>query len=362
MRHTALFRTILDNVPYPRFNVILMKENWERSTKFMIIDKQLAMELLNPVFGNSKLLDLQLLTGGLSNTNYKIRIQRDNDIISTNVLRIYSGLSDFHGSSELCLKEKSILQLVKSKVPVPDCIFSSSEENSMNYAYMVQSWVEGNNLGDFLQSPLSVSQKMRIALLLGEVLANIHSFKFENHGILGSELKVITPFIITPETYIAYMRQFLFEGHARKGLSQVHKEEIWRWVQKSKNLLSDLNPTPCLVHMDFNPLNILISDEENELNISGILDWEFALSGSKLFDFGNLFRYERDLQNPFVKKIVYSYLQNGGDLPETWPTLIRLLDLLSIFSMLNRENCDLKKETDLKSLIKFYLHSKSIGG
>ena len=332
-----------------------MKENWERSTKFMVINKQLAIELLKPVFNNIKLLDLQRLSGGLINSNYKITIQGENELIHTYVLRIYSGSSEFHSSVELCLKEQAILKLVKSKVPVPDCIFASSEENSENPAYMVQSWINGCNLREFLQSPSSTSQKTKIALLLGETLANIHSFKFENHGILGPELKIINPFIITPESYIAYMEQFLCDGPAGKRLSQVQKEKIWKWIYNYLDLLNHLNQTPSLVHADFNPLNILISDEENELTISGILDWEFAFSGSKLFDLGNLFRYERDLKNTFIENIVSSYLQNGGDLPDNWQTLIRLLDLISICSMLNRENCGPIKDKDLRSLIEFYL-------
>ena len=43
-----------------------------------------------------------------------------------------------------------------------------------------------------------------------------------------------------------------------------------------------------LVHGDFNGLNILMSGTD----VSAILDWEFALSGSIYFDIGNMLRYE----------------------------------------------------------------------
>ena len=132
-----------------------MKENWERPAEFVFIDKPLAIKLLSPVFKNIKLADLKPLSGGLLNSNYQIRIQSDNGVTNTYLLRIYSGSSDFHSSAELCLKEKAILNLVKPKVPVPDCIFASSEANCINHAYMVQGWINGDNLREFLQQSLS---------------------------------------------------------------------------------------------------------------------------------------------------------------------------------------------------------------
>jgi aminoglycoside/choline kinase family phosphotransferase len=42
-----------------------------------------------------------------------------------------------------------------------------------------------------------------------------------------------------------------------------------------------------LVHADFNPKNILVRGA----SVAAVLDWEFAFSGTPLFDVGNMLRF-----------------------------------------------------------------------
>ena len=48
----------------------------------------------------------------------------------------------------------------------------------------------------------------------------------------------------------------------------------------------------CLVHSDFNPKNLLV--DPDTLEVTGLLDWEFAHAGHPYTDLGNLLRFERD--------------------------------------------------------------------
>ncbi|MFD7306994.1 phosphotransferase family protein [Promicromonospora sp. NPDC059942] len=49
---------------------------------------------------------------------------------------------------------------------------------------------------------------------------------------------------------------------------------------------------PCLVHSDLNPKNVLV--DAATLQITGVLDWEFAHAGHPATDLGNLLRFDRE--------------------------------------------------------------------
>ena len=48
----------------------------------------------------------------------------------------------------------------------------------------------------------------------------------------------------------------------------------------------------CLVHSDLNPKNVLV--DPATLEVTGLVDWEFAHAGSPYADLGNLLRHDRD--------------------------------------------------------------------
>ncbi|MGW2090882.1 phosphotransferase family protein [Promicromonospora sukumoe] len=50
--------------------------------------------------------------------------------------------------------------------------------------------------------------------------------------------------------------------------------------------------SPCLVHSDLNPKNVLV--DPDTLQVTGVLDWEFAHAGHPATDLGNLLRFDRE--------------------------------------------------------------------
>ena len=56
--------------------------------------------------------------------------------------------------------------------------------------------------------------------------------------------------------------------------------------------LLDTQRRTCLVHSDLNPKNVLV--DPDTLEVTGVLDWEFAHAGHPWTDLGNLLRFERD--------------------------------------------------------------------
>lgn len=106
-----------------------------------------------------------------------------------------------------------------------------------------------------------------------------------------------------------------------------------------------------LVHSDFNGLNILIGHVSSSCNVSAVLDWEFAYSGSGLADIANMLRYEQNdslLERHFLR----SYQDHGGTLPPNWRLLSKLEDLVALCDMLNNSSAETPNRIrDLRRLI-----------
>jgi thiamine kinase-like enzyme len=127
--------------------------------------------------------------------------------------------------------------------------------------------------------------------------------------------------------------------------------EVFKFVHEHAYIIDDLDIQNSLVHGDFNPLNILATERESFINITGILDWEYAFSGSPLMDIGNMLRYE-DLNNTeFLSSFISSYRANGGLLPAKWLQKAKLLDLIALCGLLNKKECGEVRVRDIKGLI-----------
>ena len=75
----------------------------------------------------------------------------------------------------------------------------------------------------------------------------------------------------------------------------------------------------CLVHSDLNPKNLLV--DPGTLEVTGVVDWEFAHAGHPFTDLGNLLRFDRD--PAFADAVLAAYgARRGGrrpTRPSTWP-------------------------------------------
>ncbi|WP_285102414.1 phosphotransferase [Promicromonospora sp. MEB111] len=66
--------------------------------------------------------------------------------------------------------------------------------------------------------------------------------------------------------------------------------------------------TPCLVHSDLNPKNVLV--DPATLQVTGVLDWEFAHAGHPATDLGNLLRFDRE--PPYVEGVLDGWSAGVG--------------------------------------------------
>ena len=108
-------------------------------------------------------------------------------------------------------------------------------------------------------------------------------------------------------------------------------------VEQESHLLDALrHETPCLVHSDFDPSNILVRRMGGHWCVSGVLDWEYAHSGSPLADLGHILRPPAGEVPGFQQGLVQGYTARGGKLPSAWRAISRLLDLAAFVEFLSR--------------------------
>jgi Ser/Thr protein kinase RdoA (MazF antagonist) len=92
-----------------------------------------------------------------------------------------------------------------------------------------------------------------------------------------------------------------------------------------------------MLHGDFGGRNILVSqDSEASWRIAGLIDWEAAGRGCRLWDVGSLFRYGNRYSVDFRDRFEEGY-NAMGELPCDWYRRCRLLDSLRLLDIVNGE-------------------------
>lgn len=81
----------------------------------------------------------------------------------------------------------------------------------------------------------------------------------------------------------------------------------------------------------------MVRERDGVWEIAGVLDWENAFLGSPVWDVGSLFRYASRYSLDFRDAFARAYRGVGGELPDDWTTLSRLLDATRVVAILAGE-------------------------
>jgi len=192
-------------------------------------------------------------------------------------------------------KEKYVMDLLrKNNIPVPK-IYSYSHK------YMIMEKFSGIRL-DTIWESLTKEEKIQITRKIGKLLSKIHHIKLEKFGIIKDKGKIKSdePFKFRKMgEYIEYnkfLREWLKAGleDLARILSYKHisKEliiEIFRYLTTNLHKI-EYSGEPVLIHGDFMPDHIFVEKINNNYEIIGLIDFEFALSYAPEYDFIKLHR------------------------------------------------------------------------
>lgn len=307
-----------------------MKENWERSVPVVELSRMEVDALIQSSFPGKRVDRFQLVEGGFANTSYKLELSGGGLPL---FLRIYTKSAQGGTAG----KERALAELLAGKVPISRFLDFHESNPVTGHAYALQEWIDGVTLARTLPNAAD-GDLAEIGLHLGEVLARISSFTFQTSGLLDGELRVAQPIPMGSEGFLAFNHQTILEGNASALLGEELTAELWAFLDANAAVLDSVEVQNCLVHGDFDSLNILVRKENGGWRIAGIVDWEFAFSGSAVFDLGHILRPPLGDRAAFEESLIRGYTKSDGKLPECWKRAGKLADLSAWIDFLSRPN------------------------
>ena len=159
-----------------------------------------------------------------------------------------------------------------------------------------------------------------IAKMVGQILAKIHSFKFDAQGLLNREgkLRKISKSVddLVAEN-LKYSFKIINENYEWCKRNKVDIKESFPYLFDAiDKLRNSTNKKFCLLHGDLKPPHFFINKEINHnYNVSGIIDWEESTVGNPASDIAHLFFQFEPENVTFLKNVWNSYKKSTDFIP-----------------------------------------------
>jgi aminoglycoside phosphotransferase (APT) family kinase protein len=178
--------------------------------------------------------------------------------------------------------DAAVLHLVRGLLPVPDVLDVRREEAADGVpGLLVTSWMPGER-GDVVLAGLDVDGMGRLGAAMGRAAATLAGMPTLRPG----------PFVDADLTVGRFPEGGLPEWvEARLPAWPADERRRLVDVAEAAQDLLDGEPRACLVHSDLNPKNVLV--DRDSLELTAVLDWEYAHAGHPWTDLGNVLRLER---------------------------------------------------------------------
>jgi len=300
---------------------------WVRPEPRRSLPASLAERMIHAALPAARVVSATPLTDGLRNANFRIEVD---GAAGPLVLRLYE-----HDYS-LCRKEADLIRRIGRVVPVPEAIHAEPDGWDDAPPFALLSYVNGVTLHQLKRSG-DREAFAQAAESAGETLAAIGRVVFPQCGWLGpgAQVSPILPDGTDPIPH--FVDSCLASPNARQRMPAslcdgVHRL-MWAWAPA----IDALSRQAVLVHSDFGKRNLIVRNMAGRWRIAAVLDWEFAVSGCPLADIGHFLCYERASRPLAEPHFSSGYLHGGGELPEGWRELSRLLDLAALCESLSHE-------------------------
>lgn len=207
----------------------------------------------------------------------------------------------------LKLKEKRIveaesLEYLKTYINVPKLIKTGEYEDIY---YNILEFVDGDTYEDSNSKNLTDEQLFSI----GEILSTFHSLKPMNDIDLWYE----------------YLLERIENAHKKLSSCLDNNEKIYINLLKELNKIIKNNYELSLLHMDFRPGNLLLSDKLY------LIDFESVKNGDPAFDFTKIKRLVTKKQ---FKQILKGYIKNK-EIPDEFESKIEFYNIFDAYTALD---------------------------
>ena len=202
------------------------------------------------------------------------------------VVRIYGERSAWRGA-EAPQVDAAVLALVRGLLPVPEVLEVRRADATGSPGLLVTTFLPGTRL-DLLLPDLDPGGRAEVGRACGAVAARLAQMPMPRPGLFVDGDLRVEPH---PDADLAEFVASRRDGTALATWPQRDLEALLDVADRAQVLLDRVTRT-CLVHSDLNPKNLLVDPET--LQVTGVLDWEFAHAGGPTTDLGNLLRLDRD--------------------------------------------------------------------
>jgi aminoglycoside phosphotransferase (APT) family kinase protein len=316
---------------------MVFKQNWEKTGSHTHIEDSTIRALVSHALPADTLDSYAIISGGCINSNIKlIFTTREHPLM----LRVY--LRD----QDCAYSEKKLAALLHGTLPVP---MVYSIHDFAGYRYAIVEYIPGITMRELLLEKPN-EDAASVVHEAGKLIGTMQKYHFEQAGFFDKDLKVVQ--LTTPYDYVAFMEQCLTKPSILNTLDAATLEIIKNFVTKHPSLLPK-NSQHNLVHGDYDPANILVQKIAGKWHISAILDWEFAFSGSWLWDVSNMLRYSHEVPAWYETSFLQGLEDTGLQMPSNWRQSINMLNLLSLLDILARNPANERpcQQTDIVALI-----------
>ena len=227
---------------------------------------------------------------------------------------------------EAALIQEAVLRLVRGLVPVPAVKEVRRAEPDADVPGLLVTELLPGARGDLLMATLDDRGLAIVGERLGRIAGTLAGMPLLTAGLfVDAELRV-EPFDVGLDEWVA---------RHEAGLDWGERDlDALRAVAAEAQARLDEVGRVCLVHSDLNPKNVLI--DADSLEVTGVLDWEFAHAGSPYADLGNLLRFDRE--PAYVGAALRAYADLRGGDPATALDLARSADLVALVELAARKD------------------------
>jgi aminoglycoside phosphotransferase (APT) family kinase protein len=243
------------------------------------------------------------------------------------VVRVYPPDAPGPATAEV---DAAVLRLVRGLLPVPEVLEVRPARPEVDQpGLLVTSFLPGVR-GDELLPRLGAGARAGVGTTLGGLVADLGGMPMLRPG------PFVDPDLRVGDFGVDGLPDFLELRLPELGHLAPAEIDGLREVATDAQVLLDTVPRCCLVHSDLNPKNLLL--EPDTLELTGVLDWEFAHAGHPFTDLGNLLRFDRD--QAFADAVLAAYGARRGIAPDDALALGRAADLWALVDLATRRSAN----------------------
>ncbi len=243
------------------------------------------------------------------------------------VVRVYGERSAARGP-EAPRVDAAVLGLVRGLLPVPEVLdVRRADPQAGSPGLLVTSFLPGTRL-DLLLPELDAAGRTTVGERLGVVLSRLAMMPMPRPGLFVDGDLRVEPFPAGDLPDLVAARR---AGSALEAWTPQEYDGLLAVADRAAGILDGVRRT-CLVHSDLNPKNLLV--DPVTLEVTGVLDWEFAHAGWPVTDLGNLLRFDRE--PAFAAAVLATFRERVVDAGDDLLDQARAADLLALVDLAAR--------------------------